>query len=132
MKYLLLWIWQLPQHLLALAIFAVLRLLGKINAVCVFKPGYPGHDRHINVDFPMGLSLGNYIFVQSGCSETTENHERGHSVQSLYLGPLYLLIIGLPSLTGNIYDRICHKGSSWYYKQPWEAWADKLGGVVRK
>jgi hypothetical protein len=80
-----------------------------------------------------GLSLGEYIFIGTGnFGGTTTLHETGHTRQSRLLGPLYLLLIGLPSLIGNIYNRIYHKGSAWYYKQPWEAWADKLGGVVRK
>jgi len=79
----------------------------------------------------MGLSLGSYIFVCQSYGEITLKHEQGHSVQSLLLGPLYLLVIGLPSISGNIYDRIRHKGSAWYYTQPWEAWADRLGHITR-
>ena len=65
-------------------------------------------------------------------------HEYGHTIQSRILGPFYLIIIGLPSLIGNIYDQIAHKNWSlkdsciWYYNQPWEKWADKLGGVDRQ
>ena len=125
-KLTLLWLWQAPQHLLALAIFAVLKLAGKVvyvaeNSNCLF----------IGLDVFIGLSLGRYIFVHQSYGEKTLKHEQGHSVQSLFLGPLYLLVIGLPSLSGNIYDRICHKGPAWYYRQPWEAWADRLGGVIR-
>ena len=52
-------------------------------------------------------------------------------------GPLYLLIIGLPSAIRNIYDRIAHRNWSvvdrtyWYYEGFPEKWADELGGVVR-
>ena len=51
---------------------------------------------------------------------------------------MYLIIIGLPSIMGNILNRIKYKyfkkhyDPDFYYKQPWEAWADKLGGVDRK
>lgn len=64
-------------------------------------------------------------------------HEYGHTIQSRYLGPLYLLVIGLPSILGNIWDRINHKtwmyskSCQWYYNQPWEKWADLLGRVDR-
>ena len=53
------------------------------------------------------------------------------------LGPLYLIVIGLPSITGNIINRITrmyfrkYYDPNFYYKQPWEAWADRLGGVDR-
>jgi hypothetical protein len=126
MKKALLWLWQAPQHLLALAILATLKRLGKVESVAEFS------DRVIiTVYLRMGLSLGRYIFVHQSYGENTIKHEQGHSVQSLFLGPLYLLLIGLPSLSGNIYDRKYKKGPSWYYKQPWEAWADRLGGVKR-
>lgn len=86
-----------------------------------------------------GVSLGNYIFIDSDSAwyygDDTIHHEHGHQLQSQYLGWLYLIIIGLPSACGNLIDRITHHqhGSKkcWYYKQPWEAWADKLGGVKR-
>lgn len=87
--------------------------------------------------FGSGVSLGNYIIVESKSItpspklNTTLHHEHGHQIQSRRLGPLYLIVIGLPSLLGNIYSRIFHKSAEWYYKQPWEAWADKLGGVER-
>ena len=35
---------------------------------------------------------------------TTVSHEHGHQKQSMYLGWLYLLIIGLPSALRNITD----------------------------
>ena len=48
-----------------------------------------------------GLSLGVFIFVAAGASDDwkarTAVHEFGHSVQSLIFGPLYLLVIGVPS-----------------------------------
>lgn len=55
-------------------------------------------------------------------------HEYGHSVQSRYLGPLYLLVIGLPSLlwaAWHTYGTPRHD-YYWFYT---EKWANKLGGV---
>ena len=52
-------------------------------------------------DFPGGISLGTYILMSTTSYKDkrnrTKKHEYGHSRQSLYLGPLYLIIIGLPS-----------------------------------
>ena len=97
---------------------------------------------HYLVDhlFDSAISLGNYIFLDSNgyYNYTTVKHEHGHQIQSLILGPLYLIVIGLPSIMGNILNRIKYKyfrrhyDPDFYYKQPWEAWADKLGKVVRK
>ena len=122
----LLWFWQLPQNLLALALWKVFKLSGKVVYVAKHQESI-----FIGLDILIGLSLGRYIFIYQAYGETVKKHEQGHSVQSRRLGPLYLLIIGLPSLSGNIYSRIKKKGSGWYYRQPWEASADKLGGVVR-
>ena len=126
MKKVLLWLWQLPQNILG---WFISRNAGiKIyDGITVYFKGL----------FRSGVSLGNYIIFDRAYlnfeSILTDSikHEHGHQKQSMYLGPLYLIVIGLPSLLGNIYSRLFHKDSEWYYKQPWEAWADKLGGVVR-
>lgn len=128
MKKVLLWLWQLPQNILGLL---VVLFTGAKKTVAPWE--------WIASKWPFfGVSLGNYIiFGGAGGDNDSYYHELGHHKQSIYLGPLYLLLIGLPSITGNIYDRIAHRNWSylarvvWYYKQPWEAWADKLGGVVR-
>lgn len=131
MKKILLWLWQLPQNLLGLflSIFA-----DKHNYICNDSKEY--HIYFMSL-FSSGVSLGNYIIFDTAYKtyidilDTSVKHEHGHSIQSLYLGPLYLIVIGIPSMLGNIYARIFNKDSEWYYKQPWEAWADKLGGVER-
>lgn len=109
-------IWQLPQNILGLL-------------VCLFTTNVESNGYYVWT-FKSGLSLGHWIFINASASMNTVTHEGGHQKQSLYLGPLYLVIIGLPSLLGNIVHRVV--GGGWYYKQPWEAWADRLGGVVRK
>lgn len=128
-------IWQFPQHIIA---YVIILINCKSIKLMVSKDGIS----HYLVDhlFDSAISLGNYIFLDSdgNFSYKTIKHEFGHQKQSLMLGPLYLIIIGLPSIIGNIIDRIKHKyfrrhyDPYFYYKQPWEAWADKLGGVVRK
>ena len=115
-------IWQLPQNLVG---FIISRKAKKH-----IKNGTPIYLKHL---FYSGVSLGNYIIFDDRIyiSDNDIAHEHGHQIQSLYLGPLYLIVIGLPSVIGNIIARIFHKDSKWYYNQPWEKWADKLGKVVR-
>jgi len=133
MKQVLRWLWQMPQNYIGLLLSLKTEQLndyvldtGEVVNV-YFKESF----------FGSGVSLGDYIILDKlykqypWSLEKTIKHEHGHSIQSLYLGPLYLLIIGLPSLLGNIWSRIFHKDAEWYYKQPWEHWADKLGGVER-
>lgn len=80
-----------------------------------------------------GLSLGAFIFVPKGCPRSLIVHEYGHTVQSLILGPLYLPIIGLPSmLWANL--PACRnwrrtRGISYYSFFP-ERWANALGERV--
>ena len=115
MKSILLYLWQLPQNLLGLAVIAFTKAKKKGNV-------YVASGRRF------GVSLGKYIIFRGFFNATDEKHEQGHQKQSLYLGWLYLLLIGLPSATGNLLNRVIDFD---YYKQPWEAWADKLGGVKR-
>lgn len=128
-------IWQLPQHIIA---YIIMLVNCKSLKQMVSKDGI--HYYLVDHLSNCGISLGNYIFldVDGIYDDITIKHERGHQKQSLMLGPLYLIIIGLPSIMGNILNRIKYKyfrkhyDRDFYYKQPWEAWADKLGGVDRK
>ena len=58
-------------------------------------------------------------------------HEYGHSIQSLILGPLYLFLVGIPSM---FWCRVPAVGRSWrngrrsYYSFVTERSADRLGG----
>ena len=137
------YIWQLPQHIVALILILYYRYkkygcmkspyqitLGKVTKINIYKAYMRGP----------AISLGNYIITNPYDYQITDmliRHEYGHQRQSLYLGPLYLLVIGIPSLVGNIWDANFHKNwpplksYKWYYNQPWEKWADKLGGVNR-
>ena len=137
MKEKLLYIWQLPQNLVGLICLLIWKKTGMVV--------YNGMKIRICKTFPSGISLGNYIIVnkypfgrENGWNDI--KHEYGHHLQSLKLGCLYLLVIGIPSLLGNIYDRIFHtkengwtpeQSYKWYYNQPWEKWADRLGDVKR-
>ena len=117
----LLYLWQLPQNLLGLLFLFVLK--GETRH-------WLGSIRFYFLDaFPGGITLGEYIIVGTK-QDLTVRHEFGHVVQSRILGPLYLIVIGLPSLLWAwLGDRIApRKSYYWFYA---EAWADRLGGVRR-
>ena len=46
-----------------------------------------------------GVSLGMFIFVENSIGRKDEitKHEYGHTIQSLILGPFYLIVVGIPS-----------------------------------
>ena len=85
-----------------------------------------------------GISLGSFICVPYKPDVDTSNpavlnyikHEYGHTKQSAMLGPLYLFVIGIPSICwaqfGGRYRAKHNKSYYWFYT---EAWADKLGGA---
>jgi hypothetical protein len=126
-------LWQLPQILLALLIIVITK------SKCVENENYKGKKIYrFKKSFISGVSLGEYIILRETATDETVHHEYGHCRQSLYFGPLYLLVIGFPSAIGNnLFDRIFHKNWShneriyWYYRRFPEQWADKLGGVNR-
>jgi hypothetical protein len=62
-------------------------------------------------------------------------HELGHRVQSRWLGPLYLPLVGLPSVARAVYAVTYREvtGKRWrgYFDAYPERWADELGGISR-
>lgn len=117
------YIWQLPQNIIALIYLSYLIVENQIPAITKYK------EIKVYTKYSSGsVTLGNYIFISPKATENTIKHEYGHTRQSLYLGPLYLIIIGIPSiLWAMIHKTIApDKLYSWLYT---EAWADKLGNV---
>ena len=130
------WTWGLPQTLIGSALYLAHR-----------------KDKHFNLngacatvwDKDDGLSLGKFIFLPKQeviksdepaaedkivVSKDMAMHEYGHTVQSLILGPAYLLLVGLPSLVWSRHPHFKKKrmrtGLS-YYAPIFEKTADRLG-----
>ena len=99
MKYirnLILFIWQLPQHIVAIIYFGYLVMMCKdLGVDSRYKQATV-----IPCIMRGAVTLGNYVFVglNSEYKETVK-HELGHTIQSKILGPLYLIVIGIPSIT---------------------------------
>lgn len=117
----LMWLWQFPQNLLAICIEGIL-------CEAAYREGIVrGNTMIYNYVLPT-MSLGSYIFVNIMSTDIAVKHSHGHSKQSRILGPLYLIVIGIPSLLHFIVYSICGRmGLSWnYYKFYTELWANKL------
>jgi hypothetical protein len=73
-----------------------------------------------------GISLGCFAFVDSYYSTRKEviMHEQGHMWDSKVMGPLYLFIVGLPSLLNAAFGF-----TKCYYDFFCEAWANKHAGL---
>jgi hypothetical protein len=110
-----LWIWQLPQNLLGFALSRFAELDGKVY----------------RTRRKIGVALGEYVIVNTLARQVTIAHEMGHVRQSRILGPLYLPLVGVPSITMNILTRAGVLAPETYYDRYPENWADRLGGVTR-
>ena len=97
--------WGLPQSLLGYVIYLINRECKHFNY----------HGAYVTVwRRNSSMSLGKFVFLTDSpfvyhpnmrCQFTMDEmserilvHEYGHTIQSLLLGPLYLIIIGIPSL----------------------------------
>jgi hypothetical protein len=95
------------------------------NSVGNFYTVYVGANRG-------GVTLGDKIFISKCYHGEYLNmiiaHESGHVKQSLYLGPLYLIVIGIPSILWAWSHRWIapRKSYYWFYT---ESTANKLGGL---
>jgi hypothetical protein len=119
MKQFLLYIWQLPQNLLGLLLRLIYKGKDSLYEDVIVRRSTKMHG---------GISLGKYIIVNQWAKKDTVMHEYGHCKQSVYLGWLYLIIIGLPSI---VHAALCKCKNHSYYDMWFEKWADKLGDVER-
>ena len=130
LRNILLYLWQLPQNLCGLLLVAFLPTMVPID-IRGEAHRLPSSLLFISDRMKGGVTLGRYIALNTDLftDYTTWYHERGHSIQSMILGPLYLVVIGIPSLLWAAWWN--PKRSMDYYWFYTEKWADKLGGVKR-
>ena len=129
----LLWLWQLPQNLCGI----IYKFISEDNRICVVET-YDSRSVGAEVYLQKtngGISLGKYIFISQDYidKEIIIKHECGHVKQSKILGPLYLLVIGIPSILHawlNNYIGCCWKNGEYnYFHFYTEKWANKLMGI---
>lgn len=121
---LILFIWQLPQHLLAIL------YIGYLVMMCKDLGVDSRYKQAIVIPCVMrgAVTLGYYVFVGLNSEyRKTVKHELGHTIQSKILGPLYLIVIGIPSITycglRRIFPSLRKKN---YYDFYTEKWANNL------
>lgn len=119
-------VWGLPQTLAGLVMLCANRRCKRTRYRAAYVTTWKKQQ---------GLSLGPFIFVPPQSPRQLIVHEYGHTVQSLILGPLYLPLIGLPSVVWACVPalgrwRRAHHMS--YYALPTERWANALGEWVCK
>ena len=127
-------LWELPQT-----------LLGWLISKCVTIENKTEHEGRRLIFFKRnnwfsrtfsGGSFGFYIFLPVDSDQITVAHEYGHCLQSKKWGPLYIPVIGLPSMSNNLRGRSIYPLMTYnevqedYYNRYPEKEADQLGGVV--
>lgn len=79
-----------------------------------------------------GISLGPIVVLNSKHNNRyshVTDHEVGHSHQSMWLGPLYLLVIGIPSIAWAGIRRLGFFKKKSYYSFYTERWANTIMGI---
>lgn len=112
------YMWQLPQNLCGLAWKAV-KKNSRIAQVDTEDARSVGAEVWL-MKAGGGVTLGKYIFISQTYQDQSAviRHECGHVKQSLILGPLYLIVIGIPSILHawlNDYIGCCNKHEEGYY-----------------
>lgn len=127
MYYILQWTWGIIQNVVGFCVFLanVRRRHFRYNgAVVTVRRSRYG-----------SMGLGMFIFISESAMnserrEFTLMHEYGHTVQSIILGPLFLPVIGLPSLLWAglpVFRKYRERRSISYYRLYTERWANFLG-----
>ena len=126
--YLIQWTWGLPVNIVGgIAYIICTKILKHPHskfgyANIVYLPWNAG-----------GLSMGLFIFVRDEKEKeewlyNVRIHEYGHTWQCLLLGPLYYLIVAIPSVIWcNCFAKYREKNNVSYYKLYCEAWANVWG-----
>ena len=113
--------WGIPQN-----------LIGLIMYLCLFnRKSFRYEKAHVRVwNKETSLSMGEFLFVSKKYNRYLLAHEYGHTYQSLYLGPLYLLLVGIPSAVWCFlygFEGFRKKVKIGYYDMPFEKSANRLG-----
>lgn len=126
-------LWELPQNLLGAAVFGA--AWATRNVARIDREG----ERWV-IDSPLGVSLGSFVFYNDRGNRyfapdpLMRRHELGHTFQSRLLGPLYLPLVGVPSVARVVYGIAYREitGARWenYFAGYPESWADRLGGIA--
>ena len=124
------YIWQLPQNLLGMLYKDCISddIITRVNCDATDYECYLTRNGG-------GVTLGRYIFVNQNYTDLSNVilHEIGHTKQSRILGPLYLIIIGIPSISWAGLRRLIPALKKInYYLLYTESWANKLMGLNKE
>ena len=130
----LLMLWELPQNIIGAFLFV---FFGVFSDSVIFD-----EDDSLEMYSPMmrgAISLGvfqiyadKYLGSRVKYVELARKLGEGNRKQSKMLGPLYIIVIGLPSLVWSaLHSSVRRLGTVDYFSFYTERWADRLAGVKR-
>ena len=123
--------WCLPQTLLGFLVWLYYKIRG-----CEESAGKYGTVLCHSEKMGGGISLGGFVITHKYENRLLkqrrlDDHEFGHTLQGFLLGPLYLIVIGIFSMSWNLLRRAGLFKKNDYYTFWTERWADKWGKVKR-
>jgi hypothetical protein len=128
--------WELPQNALGALVLAQFAARRKVATA-----RWERERLFVEITADGAMSLGWFVFFSNRdnpvipAGRENKDHEYGHSIQSRWLGPLYLPVVGAPSVARVVYAHVfkARTGRRWgrYYDGFPEDQADRLGGVDR-
>ena len=126
--YLVQFTWALPQNLVGAMAYLILSRKHEHER---FHNSYITYVEKENFG---GVSIGIFIFINPARKEDwlhdTRIHEYGHTIQSLFLGPVWLFVVALPSVIWAGSKRLADyrkKNDVSYYTLYCEGWANLWG-----
>lgn len=120
--YLLQWTWGIIQNVIGLLLWLFLLIKDSNRNIRVFNGAIVTRWNDKG-----SMSLGMFIFLGRDDLRIIV-HEYGHSIQSIILGPFYLLIIGIPSyIWCNLFIEYRKNNGIKYCEFYPEKWANILG-----
>ncbi len=126
------WTWGLPQNVVGGILYLHYRRKG---CPCF---SYQGARAVIWTQKSGSMSMGMFLFLHPTWKPHNHrllSHEYGHTIQSLLLGPMYLPLVGIPSILWAglpAFERMRRRTHRSYYSVYPENWANRCGDRFAK
>lgn len=123
--------WGIVQNLFGALLWLILRIVSPEGGRYRFREAVVTEWKR-----PYSMGLGMFIFFGHAGDRSADGilvHEYGHTVQSMLLGPLFLPVIGLPSVLWAFlpcFVRLRKQRHLSYMSAYCEKWANRLGSAV--
>ena len=131
--YLLQLTWGIVQNALGILLFLILTVINPTRKRFIYHGAIVSQWK-----YPFSMGLGMFIFYGHEKSKIAKEvlvHEYGHTLQSMVLGPLFLFVIAIPSVTWAFvpyFNEYRKKNKVSYVDLYCEKWANDWGEEITK